>query len=250
MKTILYLTDNSLDESLAQRVREILLLEARDIPIVSVSQKPIDLGTNACVGEIGRSWTSLYRQILAGINAIETPYIGIAEHDCLYTHEHLAWIPPRDDVFYYNHNCRLVEWGGNHPELNGMYSSWPKRYALSQLVCHKDLLKGATEEILSLIERGLMIKKGMHWYGEPGIGVAANNDFVKAAQAAESGRPVQPQRYLKDYLTRYRIDSFVTDLPNIDIRHGSNFTGPKRGKERTYEIPYWGRFKNLMRDVT
>lgn len=240
------MTDNTLDETIARKCQEILLREAGDIPIVSVSQKPIDLGKNVCVGEIGRNWTSLYKQVLAGIDAIDTPYIGIAEHDCLYTHEHLAWVPPRDDVFYYNYNCWLVQCGGNHPELNGMYSYWPKRFALSQLVCHKDLLCRATVEVLSLIERGLTIKKGMHWHGEPGIGVNANGDFVKAAIAAESGRPMQLQRYLKDYLTKYLCEGFQTELPNIDIRHDSNFTGPKRGKDRCYSLPYWGEFKTIM----
>lgn len=246
MKTILYLTDNSLDETLAERVREILVREAHGIPIVSVSQKPIVLGTNVCIGEIGRSWTSLYKGILAGIEAVDTPYIGIAEHDCLYCHEHLAWIPPRDDVFYYNINNWLVQWGGNHPELNGMYSYWPRRFALSQLVCHKELLRQSTGEIVSLIGQGVHIRKGMHWYGEPGLGVNANGDFIKAGEAAESGRPIQLQRYLKEYLTKYRCESFQTLIPNIDIRHGSNFTGPKRGKKRTYELPYWGAFKTVL----
>jgi hypothetical protein len=45
----MYLTDNTLAEPLASKVREILVKEAQDIPIVSVSQKPISLGQNVCV---------------------------------------------------------------------------------------------------------------------------------------------------------------------------------------------------------
>ena len=123
--TILYLTDNTLDPEIASACRVVLKREARDIPIVSVSQKPIDLGKNICVGEIGRNWISLYKQILAGLEAIETEFVVIAEHDCMYSHEHLSWTPPKDDRFYYNHNHWLVQWGGNHPEMNGMYSYWP-----------------------------------------------------------------------------------------------------------------------------
>ena len=78
-KTIIHLTDNSLDEELARFCRKILVQEARDIPIVSVSQKPIKLGTNICVGKIGKSWFSLYKQLIAGLEEAKTTTIRIAE---------------------------------------------------------------------------------------------------------------------------------------------------------------------------
>ena len=56
MKAIIHLTDNSLDEKIATLCRRVLAKEARDIPIISVSQKPIKLGKNICVGKIGRGW--------------------------------------------------------------------------------------------------------------------------------------------------------------------------------------------------
>jgi hypothetical protein len=252
-KTIIYLTDNSLDKDLAVFCRKKLCENSKEIPIVFVSQKSLwewddnelylEGHDNIVLGEIGRSWISLYKQILAGIEAAETDYIGIAEHDCLYTSEHLLWIPPKDDIFYYNHNCWLVQWKSNHPELDGMYSYWPKRFALSQLVCHKKLLKESTEEVLNLLEMGLKVEKGMRWYGEPGL-VA---DTYRAFISASSGRPVQLQSYLEKYTTKYKSEIFRTEIPNLDIRHGSNFTGAKRGKQRTYELPYWGKFEELIR---
>lgn len=242
-KSILYLTDNSLDEKLAEFCRKKLKYDK----IISVSQRPIKFGKNVCVGEIGRSWMSLYKQILAGIEACETPYIGIAEHDCIYAPEHLNWLPLRDDTFYYNHNCWLVQWGGNHPELNGMYSYWPKRYALSQLVCHKDLLKQSTEEILNLLEMGLKVEKGLRYYGEPGLISDKFKDYVnRAFKSTVSGDSKQLQWYLRDYVNKYKSESFMTEQPNLDIRHSSNFTGAKRGKKRCFEIPYWGKFSEVI----
>ena len=242
--TIIYLTDNTLAEPLASRVRELLVREAHDIPIISVSQKPIELGTNICLGEIGRNWLSLYRQMMAGIEATQTPFVAIAEHDCLYTHEHLSWIPPTSDRFYYNHNFWLVQWGNGHPELAGMYSHWPNRYALSQLVCSRDLLKASIKERLALLENGYVMAKGLAGAGEPGVVDA--KALVKAQNAAVSGKPIQLQRYLHGCFTEYKSEVFKTELPNLDIRHGGNFTGPKRGKERTYDLPYWGNFKEVM----
>lgn len=242
--SILYLTDNSLDPKIANLCKMILLGESGDMPIVSVSQKPICFGKNVCVGEIGRSWKSLYTQILAGLEHITTDWVVIAEHDVLYNHEHLHYIPDDPAVFWYNSNCWLVVGpGGNHPELFGMYSYWPQRYALSQLIAPRQLLFNSVSEILGLIDAGLKLEKGMRWYGEPGV---VEGNLKKAALYADSGRPAQLQSYLRDYITRYGNKVFKTELPNVDIRHGNNFTGPKRGKKRCYEIPYWGKFAEIM----
>jgi hypothetical protein len=246
MKTILYLTDNTLDPAIADVCQKILVREAKGMPIVSVSQKPIDFGPNVCVGEIGRSWLSLYKQIIAGLEAVKTEFIGIAEHDCLYTSEHLSWTPTDSGVFYYNTNCWLVQWGGNHPELNGMYSFWhvfPPRIALSQLVCSKDILLRSTQEVLELLNMGLETPKGKRWFGEPGCN---NDEFHKAFVEASSGRSTQLQRYLKEYVTKWKNKRFTTKNPNLDIRHSTNFSGPKRGNMRRYELEPWGKFGEVM----
>jgi hypothetical protein len=244
MNTIIHITDNSLDPKLAAFCRNMLVSAAHDIPIISVSQRPIDLGTNICVGDIGRNWISLYNQLLAGISAATTPWVAICEHDCLYSHEHLSHQPPDPGVFWYNSNCWLVQWGGNHPELNGMYSYWPKRLALSQLICHKDLLAKCITERLDILQHGGKIDHQFLGCGEPGV--VSDRAIHKAQQAAASGKPIQLQRYLKDYLQAYTHKVFSTIIPNLDIRHSSNFTGPKRGKKRTYILPYWGRFANII----
>jgi hypothetical protein len=243
VNSILYLTDNSVSAEIGDLCKRILQREAGDIPIVSVSQRPIDFGRNVCVGEIGRSWMSLYRQILAGLDAIDTENVVIAEHDVLYTAEHLNWKPPHENAFFYNFSHWLVEWHGNHPEIDGMYSYWPKRTALSQLICTVSLLRQSTEEVMRLLDMGLKVDKGLHWYGEPG---QTSEQFRRAFVEASSGRPTQLQAYLKDYITKYDTEYFRTVQPNLDIRHGSNFTGSKRGKDRRYELPYWGKFAEVM----
>ena len=243
MQTILYLTDNSLDPAIADMCQHVLMQEADGMPIVSISQKPIEFGENHCIGEIGRSWTSLYKQLRLGLDIIRTDWVVIAEHDVLYSHEHLHYQPDDASRFWYNMNCWLVVGkGSNHPELYGMYSYWPQRYALSQLIAPRKLLLASVEEILNLINQGFRISQGMRWFGEPGV---IEGKLKKAAIEAGSGRPTQLQQYLKDYVTRYDHKIFRTNIPNIDIRHGTNFSGPKRGKKRRYELPYWGRFEDI-----
>ena len=241
--TLLYLTDNTLEPEIMELCQRVLLREAGDIPIVSVSQKPIDLGHNICVGEIGRSWLSLYRQIHAGLEAVETDNVVIVEHDCLYTFDHLSYKISDPGVFHYNANHWLVNWHGNHPEFEGMYSYWARRTALSQLVCAKALLLESTREVLGLIDNGLNVAQGLRFYGEPGV---KSKQFEIAYVEASSGRSTQLQAYLKDYVTKYTSKFFRTEIPNLDIRHSSNFSGPKRGKHRCYEIPYWGRFEDVI----
>ena len=241
-KAVIHITDNSLPEPLASYCREVLVKEAGDIEIISVSQKPITLGKNICVGETGRNWLSIYKQQLAGAEATDADYVGICEHDCLYTHEHLAWIPPTDDTFYYNHNCWLLQLASNHPELKGMYSYIPRRYALSQLVCNRKLLIESLKERLDLLQGGFVLAKGMAGAGEFGV-----KDRVALAQRmARNGSHRQTGDLIRNELTVRKARSFATVNPNVDIRHDSNFTGARRGKKRCYELPYWGKFKWLQ----
>lgn len=245
--TVIYLTDNSLAEPLATRCRELLRQAAGDIPIVSVSHRPVDLGKNICIGEQKRCWMTLYRQMLAGLAAVQTDTIAIAEHDVVYHPSHLRYEPPDAKVFFYNENCWLAQGpGSSHPELLGMFSYWPRRKALSQLVCRGALLQEATEDVMRLLEMGLKVDRGLHWYGEPGC---TSEQFRKAFVEANSGRPTQLQRYLKDYVQKYESAFFRTAIPNIDIRHATNWTGPKRGKDRRYELPHWGRLSDVLGEL-
>ena len=241
--TLLYLTDNSLDPSIAEPCKRILLREADGLPIVSVSQKPMDFGTNVCVGEIGRSWMSIYKQILAGLEAVETEWLCVIEHDVLYTSEHLNYHPSDPKVFWYNGNHWLVQWHGNHPEIEGMYSYRPSRYAVSQLICTKSQLKASTQELVDLIERGMKVQPGTRWYGEPG---AVDSGIYQAAVEAIGGSSSHWHKHIVEYLSRYTAQFFRTDIPNLDIRHNGCFTGPKRGKKRCYELPYWGKFEDVI----
>ena len=244
-KTIIYMTDSILDERIANVCRKQLLKISGDNPIISVSQKPLELGHNICVGEIGRSWMNIYVQQLAGLREAKTEFIAIAEHDVLYTEEHFNWIPPDDKTFFYNDNCWLVSWGNpTHPEHDGMYSRWSRnRKALSQLICKRTLLIESVEERLKLLEGGL---REMRKLGEPG---AFTPDIVKAAQLAVSGRHCHLSGLLDHHLTTYKSDVFNTVIPNLDIRHSTNFTGTRRGGNRTFDLKPWGKFKDIMDNI-
>ena len=241
--TIIYYTNNVLDEEVFELCRKKLIESADGKPIISVSQKPIELGKNICMGDIGSSWLNLYKQLLKGAESATTKYVATAEHDCLYTKEHFNWRPPTDDVFYYNENVYFVQWKGNHPELEGMYSSyWEERRALSQLICNRNLLIESIKRRLELLDQPISVVKKV-FAGEPGCSMIR---LKKAQELAKSGSSAHLSGYLKDFIEAEKSDIWRNEYPNLDIRHNGNFTGPKRGKNRTYELAPWGKFKDLI----
>jgi len=104
-RVILYYTDSQLHESLARQVRKNLATVAGPIPIVSVSQKPLDFGRNICVGDLPRCEQSMYRQIVAGAEAIAPmSIVYLAEHDVFYHASHFAKLPRDHRAFWFNQN--------------------------------------------------------------------------------------------------------------------------------------------------
>ena len=222
-----------------------LVKAANGRPIISVSHKPIKLGINICIGEQKPCWLLLYKQLFLGVKLAETKYVAMAEHDCMYTDEHFSFEPPKDDTFYYNENHYLVQYSEKkHQEMKGMYSRyWTQRLALSQMICNRDLLRETLDKRLSLLDKDRTLVRKIVFAGEPGL---SKLRIENAQKWAKSGKPVYLKQYLKDQLDQEKYDVFKTKIPNLDIRHDNNFTGPKRGKKRTYEVPYWGRFERIM----
>jgi len=243
--TILYITDNALDPVIADRCMELLDWSARGNRIVSVSQKPLEFGDNVCVGEIGRVALSIDVQIKAGLEVIDTPYVAIAEHDCVYVPEHFDFVPKEKETFWYNTNCWLAQYyNPNWPELNGQFSKYPGRRVQSQMVCWADMFRGVTDRKIKILSDPAYQKR---WpvrsrLGEPGTNYPGRSRKV-------FGRDPKLQhlwREVKDYINITGAKDWETENPNIDIRHGGNFTGPRRGKLRSYEIPYWGTLEDVM----
>jgi len=247
--TIVFYTDNSLPEKFFGFVKDRLVMAANGNPIISVSQKPIELGKNICVGELGRSHLSMYRQLLAGGEAATTDYIALAEHDCLYTPEHFEWVPPDNGKFFYNVNHWFVQLSGRH---FGEYSYF-RRKVLSQLICARDVFIKAVSEKVWMLEHGWMIKKGQGGACEPGA--IPPEDSMTRVLPCEPGVYDERKEYLaclaefKDLGKengRWQAVAFRTELPNLDVRHGGNFSGGRRYKKKTaYELPYWGRFDSI-----
>ena len=102
-KGMIYYTDNQLDEKIAEKVRKNLqnISKKLRIPIVSASLKPIDMGKNIVLDE-QRGYLTMFKQILAALEASDADIIFHVEHDNLYHPSHFDFIPPSKDKFYYD----------------------------------------------------------------------------------------------------------------------------------------------------
>lgn len=106
--TIIYYTSNREDQGFENRVRENILKNSGDLPIISISHKPIDFGKNICVGDVGTSGFNMFRQVQIGLLEAKTEFVISAEADCLYPPDYFSFIPPRNDVAYRNSNLYVM----------------------------------------------------------------------------------------------------------------------------------------------
>ena len=106
-KVIIYYTGNFKAPKFTAKIASLLVHNSNGLPIISVSHQPMDLGTNICVGEVGKSYLNAYRQMLIGAQHSETDYLIFAEDDFLYPPEYFQFTPNGED-FYRSDNTWLV----------------------------------------------------------------------------------------------------------------------------------------------
>ena len=107
--TIIYCSSNRELPEFETKIVASLLKNYGGLPIISVTQKPMDLGWNICVGEdIGVSGFNYFRQFLMGCETADTKFIISAEADCLYPPDYFMFRPERDDACYRNSNLYVM----------------------------------------------------------------------------------------------------------------------------------------------
>jgi len=107
-RTIIYYTSCREKESFEKKVRENILKVKGDIPLISVSQKPINFGKNICVGKLEQNYTNAFYQALVGCEAAKTDYVVMCEDDCLYPESYFNFKPTDLSVIYTYDNVWLM----------------------------------------------------------------------------------------------------------------------------------------------
>lgn len=158
-RVIVFYTDSQLDESLARAVRSHLKKVVGPIPIISVSQKPLNFGKNICVGDLLRNQQSMHEQILAGVKvAPENSIIYLCEHDVFYHPSHFAYIPRTDKAIYFNTN--RVYWKQG---VNTFLPATSKR-ALSHGVAYREYLIQYAKKRIKDLKRDSNSRMQTRWF--------------------------------------------------------------------------------------
>lgn len=223
--TVVYYTSNYLDSrnpDFLRATREQLLRAKGDCPLISVSQKPIDFGTNICVGDIGRSHLNIYKQILIGCLEAKTKYVALAEDDILYSPEYFTTHIPSPETFAYN----MCKWSVYTWVKPAMYA-FKHRAVIHSVIAERDLFIASLEERFAK-------------YPDP--------DNTPLVYWADFGR-------LEKHLgvTVRKTEEYYSKVPSIVFSHEDAFGFLKMGKRkkldyvRAYDIPVWGKASDILK---
>lgn len=215
-KGILFYTDNRLNMSLARKVRK--QISKASLPITSVSLKPMDFGRNIHI-KADRGYLTMFKQILAGLEAMTENIVYFCEHDVLYHPDHFKFTPEDPYKFYYNGNYWFVR-------LNDGFAINYDVSPLSGLVGYRKQLITHFKERVAFIE-----KEGFSYH--------------MGFEPMTHGRV--------KWKNWFEYEIFMPEGPNIDLAHDGNVTSkrwdqskfrrkPKFWNESNKDnIPGWGK---------
>lgn len=226
-REIIYYTDNLPSEKFLSIIRAQILRACGDIPIISVSQKPISFGRNIVMPGIGRSNLSIFRQILTGLEASDADIVNFIEHDVIYHPSHFDFVPPDNTAFWYNRNV----WKVRASDGQAVYY---RTSGLSLMVCYRDIAVEHYRERVRL---------------QSGEGIPRCTGFEPGHHLAPKGLGTIPAKY------------FTAEHPCIDVRHSDNKTGNRKFEKRFFhsqksiqdwqladEVPFWGKTKGRFNE--
>lgn len=226
-KGVLYYTDNRLDKMIMQACQNQLLKAADGRPVVSVSLEPMDFADNISL-PLERGILTMFKQILAGLEALDTDIVFLAEHDMLYHPSHFEFTPLEADKYWYNTNV----WKVRFPDGHAMRTDFCQQ--TSGLCAYREFLIEHYRKRIAIVEsQGFTRKMGF----EPGT----------------HGR--------NERVDDYKSGSWESEYPNIDIRHDKNLTPSRwspdqfrskrytKGWQESDEVPGWGLVAGKFREM-
>lgn len=202
-KGIIYYTDNSIGEPIFSIVQK-QILKSR-LPIVSVSHSPIKFGKNFVVN-LPPNIVTMVKQIVKALEESEADYVFFCEHDVLYPTSHFDFTPQKNNIFYYNANV----WRWWYPK--NIAITYDRLISLSGLsVNRKFALDHYRKRLRKILEMGWDRDLRRH---EPGW-------------ARKWGYEPGTKKTKRGGFSDDDFETWVSEYPMIDIRHGRNFSPPK-----------------------
>ena len=201
----IFYTHNTLDGTkLFQSVQD--SISKSNILVVSVSNKPINFGTNF-VDNYGTGFINMFHKIVFALERSEADYIFFLEHDVKYHPSHFDFTPEDPETFYYNQNVWLLRPDGHalHFDVN----------QLSGLCVYREA---------ALIHWREHLEKAL--FARPKMDDHHFNKFIRHM----GFEPFTHGRINWD--TKYKMGTWKSEYPNVDIKHGGNATGQRWEKKQ------------------
>ena len=216
--TVIYYTANieksRFEYNIMRKIRR--TIKPLQLPLISVSQKPINFGKNICVGNVGLSAQNAWRQFQIGAMNADTKFVCSAEDDVLYAPDYFTFRPPREDAFYIAHP---------------MYVLWTQRGKM-----HAFGLKQQGSESTVIVGRKYLI------------------DMIDGMlEGLEKWNPIMEKHGSIPLLFKNaNLEHFSTSVPSVTFKSDQDMhrrTFYKKGSI-VREIPYWGNAQDLIRKYT
>ena len=187
------------------------ILSVTDLPIISVSQKPIDFGENICVGDVGVSGFNCFRQIQIALQNTDADFVISAEADCLYPSDYFKKDIFADDKCFRNNNLYVM--GDHRPYF------WHKK-------------EGATHS--QVINRKFYLDR-------------LNKLFEGAPEWSTEEFNFPKERHKQaDIFDGSEIRRYFLPYPVVQIKtHNGMRYHTHSERINIYDIPYWGNGKKL-----
>jgi len=224
--TLLYISASRMPEKWVKYQTSELLKVVKDTPIISVTQKPLDLGLNLLDTEPISYW-NIYMQMLRAAKLAKTPYVAMVEDDTLYSRKHFTQFrPPKDKVSYNCSRWSLFSWR-THPNII---------YCLRQNISNCSLIAPTELLIEALTERHEKHPNGVA--NHLGVGEIGRGRIERRLRVTRRGR----------------VDWYST-VPIIQLNHrtGTDIGGgpgriKKHGQIKAIDIPYWGKAEDIVNE--
>lgn len=213
-KTVIYYTSNTEDPDFEAKICANTLKQSPGLPIISVSQKPMDFGENICVGNVGHTYFNMIRQILLAAKAAKTEYVVVAESDFLYPPNYFAFEPTGAPYYIYD-NVWIVY------ENQRLYSYRKKGISSGTRIFNREYL-------VSSIEKNL---EGKPLWSDKEVVIGNKRGYEIFSATPEV---------------------FTGEIAAISFKTAfgmRNYTNVLHGRENiSMKLPYWGHVANLRKE--
>ena len=222
---IVYYSDCRPDSRILSATRRQLRACVNGHDVIAVTLAPVDDIDRNIVLPLARGYLTMFKQILVGLEALDTDVAFLAEHDILYHPSHFDFRPTRRDVYFYNTNT----WKCDVDTARAVHYITKQ---VSGLCADRNLLITHYRERIRRVEAG---------------GFSRRMGF----EPGSHGR--------KERVDDVPSDAWRSASPNIDLRHRHTLTQSRWSQDQfrdkrscqgwieATEIPGWGHTDDLLR---